>query len=200
MSDQHTDEPILGGEPHNPDVDNLLSLDSAFKDYWGQVDASHQPEEKAEEPSKEKAGEAAATAEPEAKKPNAPEMPGEKPSEAKPTTPEQPKAAEPKAEPEKDAEEEDDLESLQPPPNARPKTVADWHALKGKAKEYKGLVKTARSEAQTERQKAEALQKQFEEFKAKQAELPEEAKKGVRRPPGVPGAGRAEEKRASRRR
>jgi hypothetical protein len=177
MSDQQTDEPILGGEPHNPDVDNLLSLDSAFKDYWGQVDASHQPEEKAEEPSKEKAGEAAPAAEPEAKKPNAPEMPGEKPSEAKPTTPEQPKAAEPKAEPEKDAEEEDDLESLQPPPNARPKTVADWHALKGKAKEYKGLVKTARSEAQTERQKAEALQKQFEEFKAKQAELPENAKK-----------------------
>jgi hypothetical protein len=176
MSDQHTDEPILGGEPHNPDVDNLLSLDSAFKDYWGQVDASHQPEEKAEEPSKEKAGEAAATAQPEAKKPDTPEMPGAKPSEAKPTTLEQPKAEEPKSDPEKDAEE-DDLESLQPPPNARPKTVADWHALKGKAKEYKGLVKTARSEAQTERQKAEALQKQFEEFKAKQAELPKEAKR-----------------------
>jgi hypothetical protein len=51
-----------------------------------------------------------------------------------------------KAEPEKNAEEEDDLESLQPPENARANTKADWHALKGKAKEYKGRVKALESE------------------------------------------------------
>jgi hypothetical protein len=178
MSDHQTDEPILGGEPHNPDVDNLLSLDSAFKDYWGQVDAAHQPEAKAEEPSKEKVAQPSPAEDSRIKEvePGV-EMPGEKEGPKAGTKEGEIAKEEPKAEPEKDAEEEDDLEALQPPPNARPKTVADWHALKGKAKEYKGLVKTARSEAQTERQKAEALQKQFEEFKAKQAELPEDAKK-----------------------
>jgi hypothetical protein len=174
MSDQ-TDEPILGGEPNNPDVDNLLSLDSAFKDYWGQVDAAHQPEAKTEEPSKENAGEAAPDAESEAKKPDSPEMPGVKPSEAKPTTPEGPKAEEPKAEPEKD--EEDDLEKLKAPQNARPQLKADFDALRGKAKEYKQQVKAREAEIRSAQEKSAALQKQFEEFKAKQAELPEDAKK-----------------------
>jgi hypothetical protein len=38
-------------------------------------------------------------------------------------------------------EEDDGLEKLEPPENARANTKADWHALKGKAKEYKSRVK-----------------------------------------------------------
>jgi hypothetical protein len=108
-------------------------------------------------------------AEPEEPSKETAEVKGKAEAKAQPEAKEQPEKAEP--------EEDDDLESLQPPPNARPKTVADWHALKGKAKEYKGQYHAAA-------QRGDALQKENEELKAqisqgKAVELPDEVKREV---------------------
>jgi putative heme iron utilization protein len=135
--------------PHPSEMEFDRDLGRKF-DQWngaGARQAEHAPEPEPEEPEPE-AKPARKLSRAERELSETPDFGGEDEAEEQDEPAKARKAdkSKAKAEPEKNAEEEDDLESLQPPENARANTKADWHALKGKAKEYKGRVKALESE------------------------------------------------------